>query len=69
MQTPENDGSVRFLYGTALGRGLLKMVQTLHLDRVAVWYLRSGLSRPYIVKFARKNGIPLSKEALEQFPT
>lgn len=69
MQTPENDGSVRFLYGTALGRGLLKMVQTLHLDRVAVWYLRSGLSKPYIVKFARKNGIPLSKEALEQFPT
>ena len=69
MQTPENDGSVRFLYGTALGRGLLKIVQTLHLDRVAVWYLRSGLSRPYIVKFARKNGIPLSKEALEQFPT
>ena len=60
MQTPENDGSVRFLYGTALGRGLLKMVQTLHLDRVAVWYLRSGLSKPYIVKFARKNGIPLS---------
>ena len=69
MQTPENDGSVRFLYETALGRGLLKMVQTLHLDRVAVWYLRSGLSKPYIVKFARKNGIPLSKEALEQFPT
>ena len=69
MQTPENDGSVRFLYGTALGRGLLKMVQALHLDRVAVWYLRSGLSRPYIVKFARKNGIPLSKEALQEFPS
>ncbi len=69
MQTPENDGSVRFLYGTALGRGLLKAVQTLHLDRLAVWYLRSRLSRPYIAKFARKNGIPLSEAELKSFPT
>ena len=46
MQMPENDGSVRFLYGTALGRGLLKLVQTLHLDRLAVMYLRSRWSRP-----------------------
>ncbi len=69
MRRPENDGSVRFLYGTALGRGLLKVVQGLHLDRAAVWYLRSRLSRPYIVKFARKNGVPLSREALDSFPT
>ena len=46
MQTPENDGAVRFLYGTALGRGLLKIVQALHLDRLAVGYLRSRWSRP-----------------------
>ena len=69
MSSPENDGSVRFLYGTALGRGLLKIVQGLHLDRVAVWYLRSRLSKPYILKFARKNNIPLSEEALNSFPT
>lgn len=65
----ENDGSVRFLYGTALGRGLLKCVQSLHLDRLAVWYLRSPLSRPYMVRFAKKHGIPLSQEELKQFPT
>ena len=69
MQTPENDGSVRFLYDTAFGRFLLKLVQTLHLDRLAVWYLRSRLSKPYIATFARKNGIPLSWEELSCFPT
>jgi hypothetical protein len=69
MQTPENDGAVRFLYGTALGRGLLKIVQALHLDRLAVWYLRSRWSRPYIAKFARKNSIPLTKAELQSFPT
>ena len=61
MQTPENDGSVRFLYGTAAGRCLLKAVRTLHLDRLAVRYLRSRWSRPYMVRFARRNGIPLTR--------
>ena len=69
MARPENDGSVRFLYGTALGRGLLKTIQVLHMDRLAVWFLRSGLSRPYMAKFAKKNQIPISKEELKAFPT
>ncbi|MBQ6146490.1 MAG: phosphatidylserine decarboxylase [Clostridia bacterium] len=69
MATPENDGSVCFLYGTVLGRGLLKIVQGLHLDRLAVWYLRSRLSKPYIARFAAKNGIALSREELSKFPT
>ena len=69
MATPENDGSVCFLYGTVLGRGLLKIVQALHLDRLAVWYLRSRLSKSYIAKFAAKNGIALSREELSKFPT
>ncbi len=61
-QTPENDGSVRFLYGTACGRCLLQIVRGLHLDRLAVWYLRSPWSRPYIARFARKNDIPLTRK-------
>ena len=69
MQMPENDGSVRFLYGTALGRGLLKTIQTLHMDRLAVWFLRSRLSRPYMVRFAEQHHIPISKEELKRFPT
>ena len=69
MPRPENDGPVRFLYGTALGRGLLKAVQGLHLDRLAVRYLRSPLSQPYIARFARKNGVLLSRKELARFPT
>ena len=69
MARPENDGSVRLLYGTALGRGLLKTIQALHMDRLAVWFLRSGLSRPYMAQFAKKNQIPISKEELKAFPT
>lgn len=69
MRRPENDGAVRFLYGTALGRGLLKAMQGLRADRLAVWYLRSPLSKPYIRRFARKNDIPLSREELQRFPT
>ena len=69
MAGPENDSFVRFLYGTALGRCLLKGIQGLHLDRLAVWYLRSRLSRPYMVRFAQRNGIPISSEELRQFPT
>ena len=69
MPRPEDDGSVRFLYGTGLGRGLLKLIQALRLDKAAVWFLRSPLSRPYIVRFARKNGIPLSREERKRFPT
>ncbi len=61
MQTPENDGAVRFLYGTVLGRVLLKLLLGLHLDRLAVWFLRSRLSRAYAVRFAQKHRIPLVK--------
>ena len=69
MEKPENDGSVRFLYGTAWGRALLRAMLALHVDRLAVRYLRSPLSRPYIRRFTGKNGIPLSEEALKQYPT
>ena len=69
MARPENDGSVRFLYGTVLGRGLLKTIQALLMDWLAVWFLRSGLSRPYMAQFAKKNQIPISKEELKAFPT
>ena len=69
MDRPENDGSVRFLYGTALGRVLLKGIQGLHLDRLAVWYLRSSLSRPYMVRYARKNGIDIPPEDQKKYRT
>ena len=63
----ENDGMVRFLYATVPGRTLLKLVQTLHADRLIVRYLRSGLSRPYAVWYARRHGIPLTREERRRY--
>ena len=60
---------MRFLYGTAPGRVLLRAIQRTRLDRAAVWYLRSPLSRPYIRRFARKNSVPLTEAELNKYPT
>ncbi len=63
----ENDSSVRFLYGTVLGRVLLKLIQNLHADRLIVRYLRSGWSRPYVLVYAKRNAVPIKKEALQKY--
>ena len=60
-------GSVSFFYGTWLGRGLLKTVMKLHLDRVAVCFLKSSASKMMIGRFAKKNQIPLTKEEKKSF--
>ena len=43
----ENDAAIRFLYGTAIGRGMLKLIQKLHADRLIVRFLRSPRSRAF----------------------
>lgn len=63
----ENDASVRFLYGTVPGRCLLKLIRALRADRLIVRYLRSGWSRPYLIRFAGKHAVPLTREELRQF--
>ncbi len=62
-----NSAAVRFLYGTRPGRLLLKLILGSHVDKIAVWYLRSPLSRPIIGGFARRNGIPLTPEQKKNF--
>ncbi len=62
-----NSGAVRFLYGTKPGRLLLKLILHSHVDKIAVWYLRSPLSRPMIGGFARRNDIPLTPEQKKSF--
>ncbi len=57
----ENTPVIRFLYGTAAGRCLTKIILRTHADRLAAAFLRSGLSRPYIGWFARKHGIELDQ--------
>lgn len=54
-----NTGLVQFLYGTGTGRALLGLIQQKRLDKLAVWFLRSPLSRPMIRPFARRHHIPL----------
>ena len=56
-----NSGAVRFLYGTAPGRLLLKGIMATHADRLAVAFLRSRLSRFIVGPYARRNGMELTE--------
>lgn len=58
----ENTFTVRFLYGTASGRAILKLVQKSNADQSIVRFLHSRWSRPLIGWYARHNRIPLSRE-------
>ena len=63
----KNSASVQFLYGTAPGRILLKGIQQLHLDRIAVWFLRSSLSKAIIPWYIRTNQIPMERYQEQKF--
>lgn len=65
----ENDALIRFLYGTVIGRGLLKLIQKLHVDRLIVRFLRSPLSRAFTAWYVRRNQIPIRQEELQQYAT
>ncbi|MDO4650417.1 MAG: phosphatidylserine decarboxylase [Eubacteriales bacterium] len=64
---PSNDPSVEFLYNTLLGRGILKIIMKCHLDRIAIRFLRSPLSKFVIKGYAKKNGIPLTEAQRKSF--
>ncbi len=57
----ENTTAVRFFYGTYLGRALLRCVMRTHADRIAVMYLRSRASKPFIRWYAKRNGVALER--------
>lgn len=59
--------TVQFLYGTALGRGTLKLIQRIRADRLAVRFLCSHWSRPLVGWYAKRHGIPVSPEQLRTF--
>lgn len=59
--------SVTFLYGTHIGRFLLKTVLVLHLDRIAVCFLRSRLSKFMNKGYVKRNNISVTKEELASF--
>ncbi len=63
----QNSGAVNFLYKNAFGRFILKIIMKSHMDRIAVWFLRSSLSKPSIKGYVKKNNIPLTLEEIKQF--
>ena len=52
--------AVDFAYGTVVGRCILKMIMTLHLDRIAVRFLWSSFSKPLVSWYIKKNNIILT---------
>ncbi len=58
--TASDSGAVRFLYGTAVGRAVLKLLLATHADRVAVAFLRSPLSRPMAARYIRRYHIDMT---------
>lgn len=65
----ENSSAVQFLYGTVVGRALLKGIMVTHGDRLAVSFLRSRWSRPVIKPYAKRHGIQLDPEQMKSFHT
>jgi len=63
----ESSGFVKFLYGNTIGRALLKVIMKLHLDRIAVRFLRSFCSKLVIGGYAKRNGISLTEEERKSF--
>ena len=58
---------VNFLYGTSLGRCLLKIIMKLHLDRIATRFLWSPCSKPLIGWYIRHNNIDVTPEEQDSF--
>ena len=56
----KDSAALRFLYGTALGRILLKLLSAPVLSRLAGAFLDSRISKPLIQPFVKKNNIDLN---------
>ena len=63
----KNDKSICFLYGTVIGRCVLKLIQKLRADRLIVRFLRSSRSRPFTAWYVRRHNIPISREELRHY--
>lgn len=59
--------SVSFLYGTIIGRFLLKTVMVLHMDRIAVCFLRSRFSKVINNGYIKRNNISVTEEEKASF--
>ena len=67
MQKQKESAALRFLYGNALGRLLLKPLCTRRVSRLCGRFLDSGASKPLIRPFVRRHGIDLDEYAGGEF--
>lgn len=63
----ENDVSVQFLYGTTLGRLILKILMSFHIDKLIVGFLKSKLSYPLISKYVKKYNIDIQGQSFKTY--
>ena len=67
MQNQKESAALRFLYGTALGRLILKPLCMPWISRLCGRFLDSSVSKPLIRPFVRRHGIDLSEYAGTEF--
>ena len=70
METVRNQkesAALRFLYGTVMGRMVLKLLCTRGISRLCGCFLDSGVSKPLIRPFVRRHGIDLREYTSEAF--
>lgn len=63
----KESGAVNFLYGTVIGRFILKIIMHFHLDRLAVRFLWSSCSKLIIGWYIKRNAISVSEEERASF--
>ena len=67
VQDQNESAALRFLYGTVLGRLILKIFCMRWISRLCGRFLDSGVSKPLIRPFVRRHGIDLSEYISEEF--
>lgn len=60
-------GIIKFLYGTAVGSVILKLLISPAVSRIAGWFLNRKISKIFIRSFVRKNKIDLSDYKKNKF--
>ncbi len=65
--TKKDGASLRFLYNTALGRLVLKLLTGRALSKLCGNFLDSSLSKPFIKSFVKKNNINLADYYSDNF--
>ena len=67
VRDQKESAALRFLYGTVLGRLILKLLCMRWISRLCGRFLDSGVSKPIIRPFVRRHGIDLSEYTSEEF--